>query len=158
MKALVYNANMSMQNKLNEALKGAMRSGDSARKNTLRLALTAIKLAEVEKKSALDDAAILGILQKEVKARKEAAADAQHAGRDDLVAKAEAEIAILEEFLPQALSREELETLIQETIAQVGAASPGDMGKVMKAVMPRVQGRAEGGEVSQLVRQILQDN
>ena len=145
-----------MKNELEKALKEAMRSGDNERKGVLRLVLSAIKLAEVEKREPLEDAEILAVIQKEVKARQEAIADAKNADRSDLVDQANADIAILEEFLPEALSSEELEALIKEVIAEVGASTPGDMGKVMKAVMPRVQGRADGGQVNQTVRQLLQ--
>ena len=145
-----------MKNEIEKALKEAIRAGDNERKSALRLVLSAIKLAEVEKREPLEDAEILGVIQKEVKARREAIADAKKAERSDLVEQANADIAILEEFLPQALTGEELEAVIKEAITEVGASNPGDMGKVMKAVMPRVQGRADGGQVNQMVRQLLQ--
>jgi uncharacterized protein YqeY len=120
------------------------------------LALSAVKLVEVEKQEELDDAAVIGVLQKETKSRQETIEDAEKAERPDLVETAKAEMAILEEYLPEGLSPEELETLVKEVIAEVGATSMADMGKVMGAIMPKVQGRADGGQVNQLVRQLLQ--
>lgn len=147
---------MSKKIELEAALKDAIRAKDTVRKNTLRLVLSAIKEAEVLKQAKLDDAAILSILQKEVKLRKESIADAKKAGRDDLIQESNNEIKILEEYLPAAMSDEELESLVNDAIAESGASSPSDMGNVMKVVLPRVQGRADGGQVSQIVRQKLQ--
>jgi uncharacterized protein YqeY len=147
---------MSLEEKLNQDLKEAIKTKDETRKLVLRLALSAIKLATVEKQKELDDGEVLSVLQKEVKARQETITDAEKAERQDLVEAAEAEMAILEEYLPEGLTPEELEALIKETIAEVGASSMADMGNVMKAVMPKVQGRADGGKVNQLVRQLLQ--
>lgn len=147
---------MSKKSELEQALKEAMRANDAVRKSVLRVALTAIKEAEVQKQAELDDAAILGILQKELKSRHEALEEAEKAAREDLIENAKAEIKVLEGFLPQALSPQELEAIVQEAIAEAGATSPADMGKVMKVVLPKVQGRADGGQVSQLVRTKLQ--
>lgn len=147
---------MSKKIELEASLKDAIRAKDTVRKNTLRLVLSAIKEAEVLKQAELDDAAILSILQKEVKLRKESIADAKKAGRDDLIQESNNEIKILEEYLPAAMSDEELESLVNDAIAESGASSPSDMGNVMKVVLPRVQGRADGGQVSQIVRQKLQ--
>jgi hypothetical protein len=120
------------------------------------MALSAIKEAEVLKKAELDEPATLALLQKEVKSRNEALAEAEKAQRDDLAENAKAEIKVLEGFLPKAISTQELEEIVQAAIAEVGATTPADMGKVMKAVLPRVQGRADGGQVSGLVRSKLQ--
>ena len=147
---------MSKKSELEQALKEAMRANDAVRKSVLRVALTALKEAEVQKQAELDDAAVLGILQKELKSRHEALEEAEKAARKDLVENAKAEIKILEGFLPQALSPQELEAIVQAAIAEAGATSPADMGKVMKVVLPQVQGRADGGQVSQLVRIKLQ--
>jgi len=133
-----------------------MRQRDDVRKRTVRSVLAAIKLAEVEAGKPLDEDALLGVIQKEVKMRREALEGAQKAGRDDLIAAAEAEMAVLQEFLPEPLTAEDLEALAREAIAEVGAASPRDMGKVMAALMPRLQGRATGKEASQVVRRLLQ--
>jgi hypothetical protein len=140
---------------LEAALKDAMRAGDDVRKRTLRMALSAIKLAEVEKRAALDDAAIVGILRKEIKVRQEAIDEAQRAARPELVAASQAELALLESYLPQGLDHAELERLARQAIAETGAAGPQDMGNVMKVLVPRLEGRADGKQVSSLVRDLL---
>jgi uncharacterized protein YqeY len=147
---------MSLKADLQNEFKDAMRAKDELRKTTLRMALAAIKQIEVDEKKELDDADVLRVLQKEVKSRQEAIAEAETANRPDLIEEGIQEIAVLEAFLPQALSEAELETIVAETIAEAGASSPADMGKVMKAIMPKIAGRADGGQVSQLVRQKLQ--
>ncbi len=149
---------MDTKQKLQLALKEAMRQHDDLRKRTVRSALAAIKLAEVEAGGALDEGALLAVLQKELKMRREALEGAQKAGRPDLIAAAEAEMAVLQEFLPAPFTEEELEALAREVIAEVGATSPRDMGKVMSALMPRLQGRATGKEASQVVRRLLQNS
>lgn len=146
---------MNTKEKLTQALKDAMKARDERRKRTIRMALAAIKNAEIEKKGPLDEPAILGILQKEVKSRWETIEGAEKAGREDLIVEAKAELAILESYLPQPLSKEELRQLAQEVIKETGATSPRQMGAVMQALMPKVQGRADGKEVSQIVRQLL---
>ena len=147
---------MSKKTELENAMKEALRSGDNERKNTLRLVLAAIKEAEVREQDELDEAAVQAVLQKEVKSRNESIADAKKAERPDLVASAEAEIAILKDYLPQEMSAEELAALVAEAVQATGASSMADMGKVMGALMPKVQGRADGGQVSQMVREALQ--
>lgn len=147
---------MSLKSELEDALKDAMRAKDKPRKSTLRMALSAVKLAEVERRDELEDEAVLRILQKEVKSRRELIEDAEKADRPDIIKEAEAEIKILEGYLPQALSSDELQTLVVEAIAEVGASAPGDMGNVMKVIIPKVAGRADGGQISQFVRDTLQ--
>ncbi len=146
---------MDTREKLNQALKEALRSGDRLRKDTLRMVMAAIKQAEVDNRRSLDEAAVLAILQKQVKSRRETLEAARSANRDDLAAEAEAEIAILQDFLPEPMSADELRALAQEAIAEVGAASMRDMGRVMKTLLPRVAGRAASSEVSAVVRQLL---
>jgi uncharacterized protein YqeY len=146
---------METKVQLETDLREAMRNKDELRKRTLRQVLSAIKLAEIEKGGALDEPAILSILQKEVKSRQEAIADAQRAGRPELVEDAQAEIAVLENYLPQSITAEQLEELAQEAIAEVGATSPREMGQVMKVLMPRIQGRASGSDASQMVLKLL---
>ncbi|HSB89681.1 MAG TPA: GatB/YqeY domain-containing protein [Anaerolineales bacterium] len=136
-------------------LKQAMRSQDDLRRRTLRMILSAIQLAEVERRGELDEPALLGLLQKEVKSRQETIADAEKAGRNDLVHAAADELTLLQSYLPQALDPEQLKALVQEAIASVGAKGPQDMGKVMKDLMPKVQGRADGKAVSTMVRDLL---
>ncbi|MCW5875600.1 MAG: GatB/YqeY domain-containing protein [Anaerolineales bacterium] len=147
---------MTIKQELEQALKDAMRANDALRKNTLRLALTSLKEAEVQKQAELDDAAVLALLQKEVKSRQESAAEAEKADRADLAAAAQAEIEVLQAYLPEAMSADELEAIVTAAIAEAGASGPADMGKVMKLVLPQVQGRADGGQISQLVRDKLQ--
>jgi uncharacterized protein len=148
---------MDTKLKLENALKDAMRAKDDTSKRTLRMALAAIRMAEIDKGSAIDETTLMAILQKEIKSRREAIQEGQKANRADLVAANEAEIKVIEQFLPQPLSSDELTALIQSVIIEVGAKAPTDMGKVMKVLLPRIQGRAPGDQVSQLVRQLLQN-
>lgn len=148
---------MTLKDELKTALKEAMKAQDATRKTAIRSAIAAIKLVEVDTQEELDSPTLFGILQKEVKFRQESIADAEKAERPDLIEAAKAEMAVLQEYLPPPLTPEELEALVKETIAEVGASSPADMGEVMKTIMPKVQGRAEGGQVNQLVRSQLQN-
>ena len=146
---------MTLSEQLQAALKDAMRAGDELTKRTLRMVISAIRLNEVEKGAKLDDAGVIAVLHKEVKSRQESISDAQKANRPDLEAESRAEIEVLEKFLPKAFSEAELEVLVREAIAETGAASQKDMGKVMKVLMPRLQGRATGDQTSQAVRRLL---
>lgn len=147
---------MDTRQKLEAALKESMRSSDNMRKQNIRMVLSAVKLLEVEKGSPPDDAAVIGIVQKELKSRQEALNDAQKANRPELADRAKTEMAFLESFLPAQLGADELEALVREAVAETGASSPADMGKVMKVLMPKVQGKATGDQVSQAVRKQLQ--
>jgi uncharacterized protein YqeY len=148
---------MDTKTQLNEAVKQALKSGDELRKRTLRMALAAIKQAEVDRRVTLDEAAVLAILQKEIKIRKESLEEAQKAGRVDLAADAQAEIEVLNAFLPKGLSADELRELARQAAAETGASTPADMGKVMKVMMSKVAGRAPGDQVSAIVRELLQN-
>jgi uncharacterized protein len=147
---------MSIKTQLNESMKDAMRSGDEVRKRTVRMALAAVKQVEVDKRIELDDVAVMNLIQKEVKNRRESLEEARKANRADLIEANEAEIKVLEAFLPKAMPTEELRTLAQAAIAETGASSPADMGKVMKIVMAKVAGRAPNDMVSATVRELLQ--
>ena len=147
---------MTLKNQLNDSMKDAMKSGDEVRKRTVRMALAAVKQAEVDKRLELDDAAIMALLQKEIKNRRESLEEAKKVNRADLIEANEAEIRVLEVFLPKAMPAEELRALVQTAIAEAGAASPADIGKVMKLVMPRVAGRAPNDMVSATVKELLQ--
>jgi uncharacterized protein YqeY len=136
-------------------MKEAMKSGDDLRKRTIRMVLAAVKQVEVDKRIELDDMAINALIQKEVKNRREALEEAKKANRDDLAAENEAEIKVLEEFLPKAMDPDELRALVQAAITEVGAAAPSDMGKVMKVVMPKVAGRAPNDAISAAVKELL---
>ena len=146
---------MDIKTQLSNSMKDAMKSGDEVRKRTTRMALANIKQVEIDKRTALDDSAVISLLQKEIKNRREAVEEAKKANRADLVADNEAEIKVIESFLPKAMAAEELSALAQAAIAEVGAASPADMGKVMKALLPKVAGRAAGDQVSAVVKELL---
>ena len=146
---------MTIKTQLNDSMKDAMKSGDEVRKRTVRMALAAVKQAEVDKRIELDDTAVINILQKEVKNRREALEEAKKANRADLVEANEAEIKVLEAFLPKAMPAEELRAIVQAAIAETGAATPAEMGKVMKIVMAKVAGRAPNDMVSATVRELL---
>lgn len=126
------------------------------RKRTIRMVLAAVKQAEVDRRTELDDMAVMNLIQKEMKNRREALEEAKKANRTDLVEANEAEIKVLEAFLPEAMPDEELRAFVQTAIDETGASSPADMGKVMKVVMPRVAGRAPNDKVSAAVRELLQ--
>jgi len=146
---------MDIKTQLNNSMKDALKSGDDVRKRTIRMALANIKQAEVDRQTTLDEAAVISLLQKEIKNRREALDEAKKANRPDLIADNEAEIKVIESFLPQAMPAEELRTLAQTAIAEVGATSPSDMGKVMKTLLPKVAGRAAGDQVSTMVKELL---
>jgi len=148
---------MDTRQKLDAALKDAMRSNDDVPRRTLRMVLAAIKFLQIEKGSQPDETAVLAVIQKEIKSRRESIADAQRANRPDLIADTEAEIHVLESFLPKQMSEEELLTFARQAVAEAEAKTPADMGKVMKLLIPQVQGRASGDLISKAVRQILQD-
>ena len=161
---------INTKEKLDEALKEAMKAHDELRKRTLRMALSAIRMAEIDKRSpssqasgagstsaesALSEAQVIAILQKEIKVRQEAVEEAKRASRPDLEEASRQEILVLEEFLPKQLTQEELDLMARQAIAESGASSVKDMGAVMKILMPRLQGRAAGDQASQTVKRLL---
>jgi len=146
---------MALREKLDEDLKSAMRAKDSLRMNTVRALKSAVKYREIELMKPLDDAGILGVMATEIKRRRDSVEQYRAGNRADLADKEEAEIKILQEFLPQQLTAAEVEAKVVEVIARVGAQGPKDMGAVMKALLPEVQGRADGKVVSELVKQRL---
>ncbi len=146
---------MDLKLQLTDAMRAAMRANDDVSRRTTRMVLAAIKQAEVDKRITLDDSAVMALLQKEIKNRREAIDEANKASRPDLVAENEAEIKVLGAFLPKALTPEELRDLAKAAIAETGATGPTDMGKVMKVLMPRVAGRAAGDQVSSAVKELL---
>jgi uncharacterized protein YqeY len=147
---------MNTREQIESDFKEALRTGDKLRKRTLRLVLSSIKLMEIDQGKEIDEGETLAVIQKEIKSYRESIADAERADRPDLAADAEAEIEVLEVYLPQPLSQDEIEAMAKEAITDVGAASPKEMGKVMKVLMPQVQGRADGSQVSQIVRRLLE--
>jgi len=147
---------MDTKARLESDLKNAMRVSDELRKRTLRMALSAIRLAEVEKGGTLEENAVLSILQKEIKSHQESIEDARRANRPDLEQDAAEQIQVLEGYLPNQLTSEELEALAGQAIAEVGASSLREMGQVMRVLIPRLEGRASGDQASQAVRKLLQ--
>jgi uncharacterized protein YqeY len=147
---------MDLKLQLETALKDAMKAGDDVGKRTIRMVLAAIRQVEIDRQVKLDDTAVVSIIQKEIKTRKESVEEAQRANRPDIVSATDAEISVLKGYLPEALNEDELNALAKAVIVETGAASPSDMGKVMKLLIPRVAGRATGDQVSNVVRQLLQ--
>ena len=147
---------MDTKEKLETDLKDALRAGDDVRKRSIRMALAAIRQVEIDRRIKLDETAVLGILQKEIKTRRESVEEARRANRPDIVADTEAEIVVLQAYLPKAMEADELKALVEAAILEADAKSPADMGRVMKLLLPRVAGRAAGDQVSAAVRQLLQ--
>jgi uncharacterized protein YqeY len=146
---------MNLKDKLTEDLKQTMRHRDEQRKSTLRLVMAAIKNAEIEKRRELTEEELLAVIAKEAKQRRESIAEFERGGRQDLVDREEAELQILLAYLPEQLSREEIAAQARQIIAEVGAASPAQMGQVMRQLMPLMQGKADGKLVSQVVKELL---
>lgn len=146
---------MSLRDRLNADLREAMRRGDEARRSVIRLVLSAIRYAEVEQGKPLDDEGILRVINKEVKQHRESIAEFERGHRPDLVAKEKAELDVLLSYLPQQMSRHEIEAVVRRVIDEVGAKGPADLGKVMPKVMAEVRGRAEGREVNKVAQELL---
>jgi uncharacterized protein YqeY len=146
----------SLKEKFSNLLHEAMKNRDDVARDTMRLLLTNLKLLEVEKKQTLDDTAILALIQKEIKSRHESIEEFKKGNRQDLVERSQAEIKVLEQFLPKQLSDEEVKAIVTATVAEVGATSMSDMGKVMKAALPKMQGQAASDRVSAMVKELLQ--
>jgi len=142
----------ALKEQLTAAMKDAMRAKDKARLGVFRMALAAIKQIEVDERIEPDDERVLALLDKLIKQRKDSATQYRDANRADLAEVEEAEMAVLQEFLPEPLTDSEIETLIDETIASTGAAGMQDMGKVMGILKPQLQGRADMGAASGKVR------
>jgi len=147
---------MITKNELEQSLLDSIRKNDIVRKRTIRMILTSIKLLEVEKRiKLLDESTILSIIQKEIKIRKEAIQDAKNANRLELVQDNLDEIAVLEEYLPKQLTEVEISEIAKSVINDVQAKNVADMGKVMKELIPRIQGRASNDMISLIVRKLL---
>ena len=146
---------MTLKEQLTEAMKNAMRAQDKARLGVIRLVLAAIKQQEVDTRQEQDDIAVLAVLDKMVKQRRESIRQYTEAGRLELAEQEQFEINVIQEYLPQALSDEEVAALVVEAVAATGAASVKDMGKVMAWVKPKAQGRADMGKVSSLIKSSL---
>lgn len=148
---------MSLQDRLNDDLKRALRSREELRKTTIRMLLSAIHNQQIQNRAPLDPQQELSVVDREAKVRREGVDEYTKLDRADLVEKNLAELAIIQEYLPTQLSEEELQGIVQDAIAGTNASSPADMGKVMGVVSPQVKGRADGKVVSQLVRRLLSE-
>ena len=146
---------MAVRDQLNQDLKAALRAGDESRKTAIRILLAAIHNAEIEAAGAIDDAAVVGLLSREVRQRRESIAEFRKGGREDLVAKEEAELAIVVAYLPEQLTREAIAMAAAAAISRVDAKGPADKGRVMAAIMPELRGKADGGEVNAVVSELL---
>ena len=152
----------TLAERITEEWKSAMRSGDTLRRDTVNILRAAIKNAEIGNRTSgvgtgagLDDAGVQQVIEREAKKRRDAIEEYQKANRPDRAAQEQAELEILQEFLPAAMSDQELEAITRAAIEETGATAPADMGKVMKALLPRVAGRADGKRVNTVVRQLL---
>lgn len=146
---------MTLKQRLTDDMKAAMKSGDKASLGAIRLINAAIKQKEVDERIELDDAAVIAVLDKMVKQRRDSIAQYQAAGRADLAEAEQAEIAVIERYLPAKLGEAELQAAVQAAIAETGAGGPADMGKVMAVLKPRLAGQADMGQVSALVKKAL---
>ena len=146
---------MSLKDRITDDMKAAMRARDSERLSAIRMLLAAIKQREVDERIVLDDAQVVGIVDKQIKQRKDSIAAFGQAGRTDLVDKESAELRVLEAYLPQRLSADEIAAAVARIVATVGASGPGDMGKVMGAAKAELAGTADMGLVSAAVKAAL---
>jgi uncharacterized protein len=146
---------MSLKDRIQEDMKAAMRAKEAERLSTIRMLMAAMKQREVDERITLDDAAVIGIVDKLIKQRKDSIAAFQQAGRTDLVDKESAELAVLQAYLPARLDAAQIAAEVAAVVAEVGAAGPGDMGKVMAAVKTRLAGKADMGQVSAAVKAAL---
>ena len=146
---------MPLKDQISDDMKTAMRAKDSARLGTIRLLMAAIKQREVDERIVLDDAAIVGVVDKLIKQRKDSITAFQSAGRTDLVDKESAELTVLQAYLPARLSADEITAAVGAIVASLGASGPGDMGKVMAAVKTQLAGKADMGAVSAAVKAAL---
>jgi len=144
-----------LKQKLSDDLKQAMRDGDKVKRSVIRLVMAAIKNAEIARQATLNDTDILGVIAKEVRQRHESIEAFRQGNRQDLVAQEEAELAVLTEYLPQQMTREEIIAAARQVIAEVGAQEPSDKGKVMPKLIAQLKGRADGREINAVVTELL---
>ncbi len=147
---------MSLKQKLQEDLKSSMKNKETIKKSVITLIRSSIKQYEVDNRVELGDDEIVDLIAKQLKQTRDSREEFSKAGREDLVSKAEAEIEVLKEYLPQQLSEEELNKIVISTISEVGATSMKDMKKIMTSIMPKVKGRADGKLINELVKKNLQ--
>jgi uncharacterized protein YqeY len=148
---------MAIKEQLRSDMADAMRAGDKEKRDTLRLLLAAIKQVEVDQRSTLDDTDVQNVLAKQAKQRRESIAEYEAAERQEQANQEKAELEIIKSYLPQMMSRQEVEEIAAQTVVDLGATSPKDMGRVMGRLMPQVKGKADGSMVSEVVRELLQN-
>jgi uncharacterized protein YqeY len=146
---------MALLDKLNEDLKSAMRGKEQTRMTVLRMVLSAINYSEIAQQKKLDDAGIITVISREIKQRRESIEAYEKGNRQDLADKEKTELAMLQAYMPAQMSCDEITSLVQKVIEEVGAKGPGDKGKVMQKLMPQVKGKADGGEVNTIVTELL---
>lgn len=146
---------MSVKDQLTNGLKSAMKDQDNDLKRVIRMVLSSIKNNEIDKGKELSDEDVISIIHKEIKSRHEVIESAKINNRQDLIDEAENDIKILEKFLPEGLSEEQILSIVKAAISELDAKSPSDMGKVMKLVLPKIAGRAPGNQISQIVKELL---
>jgi uncharacterized protein YqeY len=149
---------MSLKNQLQEDMKAAMKSGDTVKRDAVRSLLAAIKYTEKDGQIELDDQGVILVIQKLVKQRQETIEDAQRAGRPQMIESEKADLAVLDTYLPEMMSEEEITNEAQVVIAEIGATSPQNMGKVMSRLMPQIKGKADGRLVNKIVQDLLSNS
>ncbi len=143
---------MSLREQINDDLKAAMRGGEVARRDTIRLLLAALKQREVDERKVLTDADVLGIIEKMLKQRRDSISQFEQGGRQDLADKEKQELVLLQTYMPQALGADEIAAAVTAAVAETGATAPSDMGKVMAVLKPKLAGRADMSQVSAVVK------
>lgn len=143
---------MSLRDQINDDLKTAMRSGETVRRDTIRLLTAALKQREVDERKTLADADVLAVIEKMIKQRRDSISQFEQGGRQDLADKEKQELTLLQTYMPQAMGEDELAAAIAAAVAETGAAGPADMGKVMAVLKPKLAGRADMGKVSAAVK------
>ena len=144
-----------LKERLSDDLRQAMRAGDRVRRSVLRLVLAAVQNAEIARQAALEDSDVLGIIAKEARQHEESIEAFKQGNRHDLVAQQEAEMAVLNQYLPRQMTRDEIIAEVRRVIGEVGAQGPGDKGKVMPKLIPQLKGRADGREINAIVTELL---
>ena len=148
---------MTLKSRLDEDMKNAMRNRDTQRRDVIRFLRSEIRNQEIRAQDELDDQGVVQVLSRQAQQRRDSIQVFRDAERQDLVEKEEAELAVILEYMPQQMGAEEITALVEKVVAEVGASGPGDMGKVMGAIMPQVRGKAEGREVNAIVQQTLRN-
>ncbi len=143
---------MSLRDQINDDLKAAMRSGETVRRDTIRLLTAALKQREVDERKTLTDADVLAVIEKMIKQRRDSISQFEQGGRQDLADKEKQELTLLQTYMPQAMGEDELAAVIAAAVAETGASSPADMGKLMAVLKPKLAGRADMGKVSAAVK------